>query len=142
MTVPSASTTGKALTRCRRSRPAISRNEASFVTATTWVVITSLTVALMPPAHREATGLAQRPRSRHGMTCATCRKVNTTVRSDPHETERTRRAAHTQAARRRRSKLPRLFRAEGLDLGLFGLGEFARHFPAGVLGVLHLVPDL
>src|SRR6185437_10634126 len=51
MTLPSRSMTGKALTRCSRSLIAISLNEAISLTAITWVLITSLTVALMawPP---------------------------------------------------------------------------------------------
>ena len=47
MTLLSRSMTGNALTRCSRSLVAISLNEANSLTAITWVLITSLTVAFM-----------------------------------------------------------------------------------------------
>src|SRR5208282_1237446 len=47
ITFSSSSTTGKALTRNRRSRAAISLNEALRFTATTWAVMTSFTVAFI-----------------------------------------------------------------------------------------------
>ena len=56
ITFPSSSTTGNALTRYRRSVAAISLKVAPRLTATTSVVMTSLTVAFMvviPSVHRE-----------------------------------------------------------------------------------------
>ena len=47
MTLPSASTTGSALTRNRRSAAAISLKVAPRLTTTTSVVMTSLTVAFI-----------------------------------------------------------------------------------------------
>ena len=44
ITFPSSSTTGNALTRYSRKAATMARNDASFVTETTRVVITSLTV--------------------------------------------------------------------------------------------------
>ena len=44
ITFPLSSRTGKALTRCARRALAMARNDASFLTETTRVVITSLTV--------------------------------------------------------------------------------------------------
>ena len=45
MTLFSLSSTGNALTRCSRSLVAISLNVAACLTAITWVLITSFTVA-------------------------------------------------------------------------------------------------
>ena len=52
MTRPASSTTGKALILRARSIAAISLKDASFLTATTDVVMTSLTVALMVTTSR------------------------------------------------------------------------------------------
>ena len=78
MTFPSSSRTGNALTLYSVSKVAMSLNVAALLTATTRVVITSLTVALMALSpllklfisYSSSRGEAHhyRPKSRAGMT--------------------------------------------------------------------------
>jgi hypothetical protein len=77
MTRPASSTTGNALIRRLGSIAAISLNDASFLTATTEVVMTSLAVALMLTTSRRRYCLqhgAAGPRPvRHRVTTSRCR---------------------------------------------------------------------